>query len=588
MHPSLKHSFRASCLPLIGIACLWALPAAAAARPGPPGPARVEWILPPAGQVCTPHPQPALLAEPPRAGERRATPLGRTASQAYPQYAWPLERRIHDGLLVVNYVDLDATSGLLDYSGGTHTYDDHRGIDYTLYNFRLMDRGCAVRAAAPGTVVYMAAPSPFDRHCDFNWPDDGNWIWTDNGDGTYSEYYHLRSNSVTVQIGEAVQTGQTLGLVGSSGYSTGPHLHFETGDYFGGPYQARDPYHGPSNPLPSLWNVQDDYQGDDRLWFADLGVFAEAEVSGSVFNTSYCDVQERLQQPVEYGIGEPNLPIWVQFQGRAGDPGRIEVRRPDNSIFSAYDFTLSQGAQFSWFWLYWFWGPYVSAADYGTWTVRALSDGVLSNSTTFQVGLATVFGPRFWRRSGRSFRIDGTVQRDTLRHSPLGGPVTYSLLNAPSFVSLVDDSILTVGAVSNQTARSLYFQAVMVDGAARRDTAWFHVVDMSKPVGPLVDAGPRAMLAGVELELAGPSPFGEGTALRYRLATPARVSLGIYDLRGRLVRVLVDGEDAPAGESITWRWDGRDGEGVALPGGIYLARLQAGDARRVVKIARLP
>jgi murein DD-endopeptidase MepM/ murein hydrolase activator NlpD len=565
-----------------------ALPAAGGGDRGPLGPAHVEWMAAPTGPACVPPPWSTPPAQPSRADVRGPTPLARGAAQAYPQYAWPLARHLHDGLLIINYVDLDPTPGLLDYSGGTHTYDGHLGIDYGLYNFRLMDRGCAVRAASPGTVAYMSAPSPYDRHCDFNWPDDGNWIWVDNGDGTYSEYYHLRANSVTVQVGDAVQTGQTLGLVGSSGYSTAPHLHFETGDYFGGPYQARDPYHGPSNPPPSLWNVQDDYEGDDRLWFADLGVFSEAEVSGSVFNTSYCDIQERLQQPLVYGIGEANLPIWVQFQGRAGDPGRIEVRRPNGTLFSAYDFSLSQNARFDWMWIYWFWSPNVSAADYGTWTVRVLSNGVLSNSTTFQVGPATVFGPRFWRRSGRSFRINGAVQRDTLRHSPLGGPVSYSLLNAPSFVSLIQDSILVIGATSDQPNRSLYFQALMTDGAARRDTAWFHIVDMSKAVGPAVDAGPMVLPQGVEMALAGPSPFGEETALRYRLDAPARVWLAIYDLRGRMVRALVDGEEARAGESYTRRWDGRDRAGVALPGGIYFARMRAGDARRVLKIARMP
>ena len=113
-------------------------------------------------------PRPAL---PPR-----VTPAGAERVAAYPTYYFPLARSIHDGLLVVNYVDLDPTAGLLDYSSGTHTYDGHRGIDYTLYDFRLMDRGCAVRAASPGTVAYMSAPSPYDRHCDFNWPDDGNWV----------------------------------------------------------------------------------------------------------------------------------------------------------------------------------------------------------------------------------------------------------------------------------------------------------------------------------------------------------------------------------------------------------------------------
>ena len=137
---------------------------------------------------------------------------------AYPLYRWPLDRVLGDGLVVVNYVDHDPSGGITDYMGGAHAYDAHGGIDYTLHNFRLMDRGTGVRAAASGTVAFIggAAPGSFDRSCDFAWPDDGNWVWIAYGDGTYHEYYHLRAWSMTVGSAEAVQPGQLLGMVGSS------------------------------------------------------------------------------------------------------------------------------------------------------------------------------------------------------------------------------------------------------------------------------------------------------------------------------------------------------------------------------------
>jgi murein DD-endopeptidase MepM/ murein hydrolase activator NlpD len=560
----------------------------AVAAPGPLAPAQVQWISAPP-EVMNDAPPP--LARMPAVQDEGATPapvLGIAATAAYPTYAWPLGRQMHDGLVVVHYVDLDPSTGILDYSGGAATYDGHNGTDFHLLNFRMMDRGCTIRAAAPGKVIQVSGPAAFDRNCEFLWPVAVNSLTIDTGGGTYTDYYHLRANSMTVQVGDVVQTGQMLGLVGSSGRANGPHLHIQAWDNIGGQSHVRDPYHGPSNPLPSLWIVQEDYDGDNPLWFTDLGVFSEAEVGGNVNNATYCAVIERLQQPVVYGIREAKLPVFVQYQSRVGDAGRIEVLRPNGSLFGSYDFTVTVGQQLGWFCPSWAWNGNVTAADYGTWTVRALSNGVLSYSTTFQVGPATVFGPRFWRRGGRSFRINGAVQRDTLRHSPLGGPVTYSLLNAPSFVSLIQDSIITVGATSNQAGRSLFFQAVMTDGAARQDTAWFHVVDMSKAVGTPVDAGPFMTPVGVELALAGPSPFGDGTALRYHLDAPSRVWLGIYDLSGRLVRMLADGEETAAGESVTRRWDGRDRAGAASPGGVYFARLDAGGARRVIKIARLP
>ena len=53
----------------------------------------------------------------------------------------------------------------------------------------------------------------------------GNYVMIDHGDGKISIYGHL--SGVTVSPGQSVVGGQLIGYVGSTGYSTGPHLHFE-------------------------------------------------------------------------------------------------------------------------------------------------------------------------------------------------------------------------------------------------------------------------------------------------------------------------------------------------------------------------
>ena len=55
----------------------------------------------------------------------------------------------------------------------------------------------------------------------------GNYVIVQHNDGSYSLYAHMAYNTVTVDIGDSVVQGQLLGKVGSSGSSTGGHLHFE-------------------------------------------------------------------------------------------------------------------------------------------------------------------------------------------------------------------------------------------------------------------------------------------------------------------------------------------------------------------------
>ncbi len=89
---------------------------------------------------------------------------------------------------------------------------NHKGIDIALPGGAL--EGAPVSAAAGGTVLIA-------RHSS----SAGNWIVLYHGDSTYTVYMHLQS--LNVSAGDSVSQGQTIGLVGSTGWSTGAHLHFE-------------------------------------------------------------------------------------------------------------------------------------------------------------------------------------------------------------------------------------------------------------------------------------------------------------------------------------------------------------------------
>ncbi len=102
--------------------------------------------------------------------------------------------------------------------------------------------------------------------------------------------------------------------------------------------------------------------------------------------------------------------------------------------------------------------------------------------------------------------------------------------------------------------------------------------------GAAVGEGAESAAPGTSLRLAiaGPNPAAERAALAYELGVPGPARLEIFDVRGALVALLVDGRvDAGARAAL---WDGRDAGGARLPSGVYLARLSAGTAAAATKI----
>ncbi len=83
-----------------------------------------------------------------------------------------------------------------------------------------------------------------------------------------------------------------------------------------------------------------------------------------------------------------------------------------------------------------------------------------------------------------------------------------------------------------------------------------------------------------------PNPFNPVTEIRYTLPGPAGVRLDVYDLSGRLVRTLVDGQPQGAGRYAVL-WDGRDGRGGHVASGVYFYRLEADDEALTKKMILL-
>jgi murein DD-endopeptidase MepM/ murein hydrolase activator NlpD len=91
---------------------------------------------------------------------------------------------------------------------GGRTYEFHPGMDID------GERGDLVVAPANGTVIKSGWTGGY-----------GNMVEIDHGNGLTSRYGHL--SKIEVESGDAIQRGQLIAFVGSTGRSTGPHLHYE-------------------------------------------------------------------------------------------------------------------------------------------------------------------------------------------------------------------------------------------------------------------------------------------------------------------------------------------------------------------------
>ena len=147
----------------------------------------------------------------------------------------------------------------------------HKGIDLTLW--KGWSALSSIGAAWDGVVTEVRdGVEGFDTV-----RSAGNRVTIDHGDGVVTKYYHMKNGSICVAVGDRVTAGQEIGYMGSTGYSTGAHLHFQV-EIDGVPV---DPEPFITGEVPDAAEPADNVGGDDSMdntpadWAADAVAWAK-------------------------------------------------------------------------------------------------------------------------------------------------------------------------------------------------------------------------------------------------------------------------------------------------------------------------
>ncbi|WP_296382375.1 peptidoglycan DD-metalloendopeptidase family protein [Winogradskyella sp.] len=280
----------------------------------------------------------------------------------HPLFIWPIQKAsnvtFNDVWAISNYVDHNTNfpNQITDYNCGTKSYDttsgyNHQGMD--IYNWpftwKLMDDdGVEIIAAAPGQIIYKS-DGEFDRSCNFNTTTPWNAVYVQHSDGSVTMYGHMKNGSTTSKnVGDMVTEGEYLGIVGSSGVSTGPHLHFEV--YEGVVNNILtgliDPYFGSCNSM----NVDS--------WWANQKPYVNPKINAVLTHSQPpnifppCPTTETTYISDDFETDDTIYPAFYLRDQTAGDNIFLEIIRPDNTtLFNNWNISVQTTAS-SWYY-YW-------------------------------------------------------------------------------------------------------------------------------------------------------------------------------------------------------------------------------------------
>lgn len=295
---------------------------------------------------------------------------------------------------ISNYFDHNVSfpNVITDYNCGTRSYDtqggyNHQGIDYFLWPFDnlMMSRSQVhIVAAEAGTILFKSDGNA-DQNCSFCTNCNWNAVYITHADGSVAWYGHMKSGSLTTKaVGQTVAKGEYLGAVGSSGNSTGPHLHFEV--YKATPYNNSnliDPYAGTCNTR----NTQS-WWANQRPYFQPTINHIQTQSAPTTFNT--CPALETTNESNQFLAGQTVYFTAYYADQTTGTSATYTITRPDNSVFQSWTQNFTNTFTASWWW----WSYAMPAAGpSGIWNFRVTYNNQTVNypfTVSFATSVSTV------------------------------------------------------------------------------------------------------------------------------------------------------------------------------------------------------
>lgn len=313
---------------------------------------------------------------------------------------------------------------LLDYYCGNRSSDNainHQGTDYSLfpYAWQKMNDNLVEAIAAASGIIIGKFDGNFDE-CGCVWTDCNNWnaIYIRHSDGTIAFYGHLKKNSLTTKVvGESVNAGEYLGIIGSSGQSSGPHLHFEVwqNENYA---QLIDPYGGSCNSIngnTSRWINQENYRVST---ISALRTHSDYPQLGSCPSTEIANLKNEF-------INGDRVVVGSYFRDQiSGHVVTHSVIKPDGSLLGQWNQTFTDTYSAS----YWLADIYLpNPAPTGIWKYKVEYNGQ-KDSTAFAVNLLF----KYTFIGNGNYTLSSNWQNNRIPPNPVPSGVEVAIDNQPN------------------------------------------------------------------------------------------------------------------------------------------------------------